>query len=285
MKIKHSKYRNTGILFELLIRQITSDTLKGEDSPAIDIVKEYFTKTTLGKEYKLYESILKSNVLNENRATIVLDTVLESSSRFHRNSLKRQKYNLIKEIKKHYDLSSFFGAKISNYKTLASTYILIEGFNSLQSIDTTQTVDNKINILEHLTKSPSSLSLKKTVINEFSSYDKDVRSLTYKILLEKFNSKYDSLNVNQKQTLKEYINSVDSSSKLKDFYNIKINEIKSSLSKEIPKIKDKATKIKTIEVSKLLVELLKTDKFKDNNLMDLLHYYGLIEEIKLSHEA
>lgn len=283
MKIKHSKYKNTGILFELLIRQITSDTLKGVDSPAIDIIKEYFTKTTLGKEYKLYESILKSNVLNESRAKVVLDTILESSSRLHRSSLKRQKYNLIKEIKKHYDLNSFFGAKIANYKTLASTYVLIESFNSTQSIDTTQMVNNKINILEHLTKSPSSLSIKKTVINEFSSYDKDVRSLTYKILLEKFNDKYDSLNINQKQTLKEYINSVDSSSKLKDFYNAKIQEIKSNLSEEIPNIKDKVTQIKTIEVSKLLTELSKTDKFKDDSLMTLLHYYELIEEIKLSN--
>ena len=128
MKIKHSKYKNTGILFELLVRQITADTLKGSNSPAIDILKEYFVKTSLGKEYKLYESVLKSKVLTEGRATLVIDTLLEASTKFNRKSLKKQKYNLINEIKKHYDLESFFGSKISNYKELAALYTLIESY-------------------------------------------------------------------------------------------------------------------------------------------------------------
>ena len=42
MSVKHSKYKNTGILFELLVRQITADTLDGKDSPARKILKNYF---------------------------------------------------------------------------------------------------------------------------------------------------------------------------------------------------------------------------------------------------
>ena len=91
MKIKHSKYKNTGILFELLVRQITADTLKGGNSPAIDILKEYFINTSLGKEYKLYESVLKSKVITEGRATLVIDTILEASTKFNRKSLKKTK--------------------------------------------------------------------------------------------------------------------------------------------------------------------------------------------------
>ena len=116
MKIKHSKYKNTGILFELLVRQITADTLKGDDSPAIDLLKKYFVKSELGREYKLYESILKSKVINESRATLFINTALDNSKRFNKTSLKKQKYNLINEIKNHYDLDTFFGAKIKNYK-------------------------------------------------------------------------------------------------------------------------------------------------------------------------
>ena len=138
MKIKHSKYKNTGILFELLVRQITADTLKGGDSPAIDILKEYFVKTSLGREYKLYESILKSKVLNEGRANMVISTILESSSKFNRTSLRKQKYNLINEIKKHYNLDVFFGSQIKNYKELAALYTLIEGYNVQDNIDTEQ---------------------------------------------------------------------------------------------------------------------------------------------------
>ena len=281
MKIKHSKYKNTGILFELLVRQITADTLKGGNSPAIDILKEYFVNTSLGKEYKLYESILKSKVVTEGRATLVIDTILEASIKFNRKSLKKQKYNLINEIKKHYNLESFFGSKISNYKELAALSILIENINSKSISNPTQLVENKITLLEHLTKKEVTPDAKQTVLKEFSGYDKDVRTLTYKILLEKFNSKYDSLTNDQKQILKEYINSVDSTPDLRNFYNNKITDLKSLLKEITKNIKDKATKIKITEVTKFLIELKKTDKVGDNNLVDLLRYYQLVNEIQI----
>ena len=207
MKIKHSKYKNTGILFELLVRQITADTLKGGDSPAISILKEYFVKTSLGREYKLYESVLKSKVLNEGRANVVISTILESSKRFNRSSLRKQKYNLINEIKKHYDIDVFFGSKIKNYKELAALYTLIEGYNSKEVSDSNQLINNKITLLEHLTKKEvNTEEVKEDVLKEFQTYDKDLRILTYKVLLEKFNSKYEDLSKEQKQVLKEFIN-------------------------------------------------------------------------------
>lgn len=283
MKIKHSKYKNTGILFELLVRQITADTLKGGDSPAIDILKEYFIKSELSREYRLYESILKSKNLSESHANVYIETTISNSKYLNRSILKKQKYNLINEIKKHYDLVTFFGSQISDYKTLASIYTLMESSNT-SSPNTKQLITNKINLLEHLTKKEqSSTGGKDNVLQEFSTYDKDLRSLTYRILQEKFNEKYDSLNSDQKQVLKEYINSVDSAPGLRDFYNSKINELKSSLVKESNNVKDKATKIKIQEVSKMLTELDKTSKVSDDNLVDLLQYYELIKEIKVSN--
>ena len=284
MKIKHSKYKNTGILFELLVRQITADTLKGGDSPAIDILKEYFVKTSLGREYKLYESVLKSKVLNEGRANMVISTILESSSKFNRTSLRKQKYNLINEIKKHYNLDVFFGAKIKNYKELASLYTLIEGYNSIEASDSQQLIDNKITLLEHLTKQEVNTDdVKEDVLKEFQTYDKDLRILTYKVLLEKFNSKYENLSTEQKQVLKEFINSVDSTPGLREFYNTKISELKATLNEEAKNIKDKATQIKITEVAKYLVELDKTAKVDNDNLVDLLQYYELVNEIQVAN--
>ena len=284
MKIKHSKYKNTGILFELLVRQITADTLKGGDSPAIDILKEYFVKTSLGREYKLYESVLKSKVLNEGRANMVISTILESSSKFNRTTLRKQKYNLINEIKKHYNLDVFFGAKIKNYKELASLYTLIEGYNSKESSDSNQIIDNKVTLLEHLTKQEvNEKEVEEDVLKEFQTYDKDLRILTYKVLLEKFNNKYDNLSSEQKQVLKEFINSVDSAPGLRDFYNSKIDELKSTLNEEAKTIKNKATQIKITEVAKYLVELDKTTKVDNDNLVDLLQYYELVKEIKVAN--
>jgi hypothetical protein len=280
MKIKHSKYKNTGILFELLVRQITADTLTGGNSPAINILKEYFVKTSLGREYKLYETILKSKTLNEGKANIVISTILETSQKFNRNTLRKQKYNLINEIKKHYDLDIFFSAKIKNYKELASLYTLIEGYNS-NNINTNQLINNKVTLLEYLTKQEvNTENVKEDVLQEFQTYDKDLRILTYKILLEKFNTKHDNLSTEQKQVLKEFINSVDSTNGLRDFFNTKINELKLTLNTEVKSIKDKATKIKITEVSKMLVELDKNSKVNNDNLVDLLQYYELVKEIK-----
>ena len=284
MKIKHSKYKNTGILFELLVRQITADTLKGGDSPAIDLLKKYFVKTELGREYKLYESVLKSKVLNEGRANMIVSTILEASQKFNKSTLRKQKYNLINEIKNHYVLENFFGSQIKNYKELAALYTLIEGYNSKEQIDSDQLVSSKITLLEHLTEKPVEVNVvKEDIFKEFATYDKDLRILTYRVLLEKFNEKYEGLSDEQKQVLKEYINSVDSTPGLRDFYNSKINELKFSLNIEAKNIKDKAIQIKITEVAKLLNELSKTDKVGDSNLVDLLQYYELVKEIKLAN--
>ena len=282
MKIKHSKYKNTGILFELLVRQITADTLKGDDSPAIDLLKKYFVKTGLGREYKLYESILKSKVISEGKANSLISTVLDNSKKFNRTSLKRQKYSLINEIKKHYNLEAFFGSKIKNYKEIASVYTLIESYNTKEVTDINQINNNKVTILEFLTKQPITKP-KDELIEEFSGYQKDLRQITYRVLLEKFNDKYDSLSTEQKEILKEFIYSIDSTPALREFYNNKVNLLKDILAEQSKNIKDKATQIKINEVAKLLTELDKTDKIDNDNLVDLLQYYELVKEIQVAN--
>jgi hypothetical protein len=247
-------------------------------------LKKYFVKTELGREYKLYESVLKSKVLNEGRANMIVSTILEASQKFNKSTLRKQKYNLINEIKNHYVLENFFGSQIKNYKELAALYTLIEGYNSKEQIDSDQLVSSKITLLEHLTEKPVEANVvKEDVFKEFATYDKDLRILTYRVLLEKFNEKYEGLSDEQKQVLKEYINSVDSTPGLRDFYNSKINELKFSLNTEAKNIKDKAIQIKITEVAKLLNELSKTDKVGDSNLVDLLQYYELVKEIKLAN--
>ena len=284
MKIKHSKFKNPGILFELLVRQITADTLKGSDSPAIDIIKKYFVKTELGREYKLYETILKSKVLTESRANVFISTALDNSKKFNKRVLRKEKYQLINEIRNNYNIEEFFGAKIKNYKELASLYTLIEGSRIDNYSNTQQIIDNKITLLEFLTKQEvNKTQIEKDIIQEFSTFDKDTRILTYKVLLEKFNDKYKDLSNEQKQVLKEFINSVDSTPSLRNFYNEKINILKEQLSNISNNIKDKATKIKVNEVSKYLVELSKTDKVDNDNLVDLLQYFELVKEIKVAN--
>jgi hypothetical protein len=284
-KINHSKYKNTGIIFELLVRKITSDTLSGKESQATNILKKYFTRTELGKEYKLYETFSKYNNITESKAEIIINSVIESSKNLNRSLLKRQKYNLIKEISEKYNIDDFFKIKISNYKLYASLYTLIEIYNSENLSNPEQIISNKLSLLEELTnKKINKQKIEDNLITEFKSYDKDLRILTYKVMLEKFNGKYESLNNNQKIVLKEFINSEDSTPKLKEFYNQKIEEIKESLVKVNKQIKDKSVKIKINEIIKIISPLDKKSKIGDNELINLLQYYSLLDEISKVNE-
>ena len=280
MNIKHSKYKNSGILFELLVRQITADTLDGIDSPARKILKEYFVKTELGKEYKLYEQLSKNSNLTEAKANLILNSLLENSQNLNRSALKRQKYNLISEIKKHYDLTKFFRHKLPHYKIQAAFYMLSEIKANKEFSNPKLEINNKLTILEHLSTKEVVKESRETVIDEFQKYDKTLRTLTYRVLLEKFNDKYDTLLEPQKEILKELITSIDNTPRLREFHNLKVNEIKESLVELNTKVTDKVTKIKIEEVVKILPTLSKTSKVKDDDLTNLLQYYDLIEELK-----
>jgi hypothetical protein len=281
MQIKHSKYKNTGILFELLVRQITTDTLDGKDSPAKDILKKYFVKSELGREYKLYETLLKKTSLTEGKANVVVSTLVDSSKTLNRGAIKRQKYNLISEIQKHYNINEFFNHKLPNYKMYAAFYTLLEITNTPEAVDPEQTINNKVTILEHLTAAKiTEGKVRDEVMSEFENADKDVRLLAYKMVLENFNEKYDTLHPKQKSILKEYITSIDNTPRLREFYTNKVTEIKSELATLNKKTKNQATKIKINEIITVITPPAKNARITDNDLVDLLQYYDLINELE-----
>jgi len=284
MYIKHSKFRNTGILFEVVVRKITSETLSGKDSPAIKILRKHFVNTELGKEYKLYEAVFKSKNLNDSKANTILTTVLEQSKKLNRSRIRKEKYNLISELKLHYNVEDLFKTKMVDYKAQASFYTLIETYNTDKMINPNQIIDNKVTLLEYLTsKEVVRDNVKNNIIQEFKSQDKDIRTLTYHVMLEKFNEKYDELNLKQKSILKEFIESVDNTSRLKEFYNSEVNLIKESIKSSISKVKSKVIKIKLNEVSSLIKELDKKKSIKSDHLVDLLQYHSLLEELNTAH--
>ena len=280
MGIKHSKYRNTGILFELLVRQTTSDLLNNQDSKAVKILKKHFTNTELGKEYSLYSAFVTSPKLSEARAEILISTILEQYKKLSHDTLSQAKYNLIKEIKKNYNLEDFFKAKIENYKPYASVYTLFESQDSPNS-DTKQIILNKINLLEHITQdSIKDIQAPQSMVQELMNEDKEIRLLTYKLLVEKFNKKYQGLSERQKDILKEYVSSISDSSNLRKFLNAKLKEIKQELIEQTEKVQDKVTKIKAEEVIKFIKPLKEGIAIKDETITGLLQYCELIDELK-----
>ena len=279
MNIKHSKIKNTGILFELLVRQITADTLSGRESKAVNILKKYFVKSELGKEYKLYETLSKHRNLTEGKAEIVINSVVETSKGLNRGAIKRQKYNLIKEISTHYNIEDFFKTKLPNYKLHASLYTLLELYNTnINNPD--QLIENKINILETLTsKSVDKQKVKEDIFVEFQSYDKDLRILTYKVLLEKFNEKYGNLSSEQKNLLREYIGNVSNTNNFKEMIKEDAIKIKKVMSFKMKSISDKSLKIKLTEVIELLEQYKTLKNVEESHISALLRYYSLINDL------
>ena len=279
MKVKHSKYKNTGILFELLTRQLTADTIAGNNPKSLSIIKKYFSgDSALLKEYKIYHTFVGKKFKEEGKATMLINTLIEAHGKINKGQLRREKYNLIKEIKDTYDINDFFKAKISNYKVMASIFNLLENKNA----SPISIVNSKTTLLEHITIKPKTVK-KNTVLESYSKQDKDTRLLTYKVLLEKFNDKYSGLQNNQKTLLKEYVNSVTNSPALKSFINQEIREVRKTITGYSKKVEDKAVAVKLNETKKMINPLCKKSSVNDDNVINLLNYYELVNELKTIH--
>ena len=279
MKVKHSKYKNTGILFELLTRQLTSDTIAGNQPKALSFLKKHFNKKTeLLKEYKIYHTLATQKYNKDAQATMLINTLIEAHGKLNKSQLRREKYNLIKEIKDTYNVNDFFKAKITDYKIMASIFNLLENKNATP----TSIVDSKTTLLEHITIK-SKTTKKDSILENYSKQDKDTRLIAYKVILEKFNDRYSDLQDNQKTLLKEYVNSVTNSPALKSYLNQEINEVKKDLAKYSKKVKDKAVAVKLNETKDMIKPLCKKSSVNDDNVINLLNYYELVNELKTIH--
>ena len=274
-KLKHSKYKNTGILFELLVRQVTNDTLQGIDnSPAIEVLREFFKKnTSLKKELGFYQALQNQKFKTESKANAFIDAVLKEHQKLSQSIIKTQKYNLIKEIKNRYDVEAFFSQRINNYTSNASIFMMMEGSTP------SKLMKFRYNIVESIT------GKKKSKLNEshsiYQEQDKDIRLLSYKILIEKFNEKWgDNLSLKQRNLLKEYINNISNTTKLKDYLLSEVTKTTNVLNKLSTKIIDPIVKIKLLEVSAQIKNIDLDKNIKDKYIISLMRTYDLIKEVK-----
>ena len=281
LNIKHSKYKNTGLIFEFLLRQITVDVLNDKaKSFSLNLIKSCFNEhTELGKELNLYNILIKEKLSSDKKADFLISEVLKQREGLNNSKLKREKYNLIKSIRENIDVNQFFSSKVPEYKTYASIYKLFEYNTKLSPEEKTESY---FNILENITTKKKGINLSET-INKKLPQDSDLRILTYKTLLEKFNKKYSGLNGNQRKLLKAYINNVSNTNYLKEYIETKIPYLKKELKKHIPDVKDKVVKIKLKEAVASINKFCKVGKnsvVKDSVVVQLMRYYELLKELK-----
>ena len=286
-KLKHSKIKNTSILFELLTRQITADVLAGKSTKSVKIVKKYFNENTeLGKELQLYRILSEKHYESESRATDLLEMVVESRQKLSNSKLRNEKYNLIKEIKENYNVSDFFNGRISNYRLLASIYNVFQSQISRTTFNPEETINSKFTVLEHITsKKVSEKEIKEKVLKEYSKQDKDLRLLAYQILVDKFNQKYKTLNESQKNLLKHYINNISNTNSMREFVDLESAKIKKILRFHIPKVDDDITRIKLTEAVNQISNLTKGKVVNEKQVLTLMRYYELVKEIENVHKS
>ena len=279
LNVKHNKIKNTAILYELLSRQITADVMNDSNKPkSVKIFKEFFNKNTeLGKEYALYQVLLEKKYKNDSHAATLVEAVIKSRRKLSNRRLNNEKYNLIKTIKENYDIKEFFNTRIPNFKIMASIYKLFGTETGREDFGPVEKTDSFITITEHIIQDKVH---SKEKISEFSSQDKDLRLLSYQLLVDKFNEKYSSLNENQKNLLKQYINNVSNTNSLKEFIDSEVIKIKKALKSLLPKVNDKITKIKLSEAIDYTDTATKGKVVKDKHVVALMRYYELIKEIK-----
>ena len=281
--MKHNKIKNVGVLFELLTRQITADTLNGVDnSPAIHIVKEFFKKDTHPlRELNLYKAVQMQKYKQQGRAEKFIDIVIKEHGKINKTRLRSEKYNLIKEVKSNYNIDDFFKSRVSNYRLNASIYTLLESKQSKTALNPTTLMKCRYYLVDHVLDlhNKSQVSSER-IIKEYSKQDKDLRLLSYKILLEKFNNKYGKLSVKQRTLLREYINNISKTSTLKKYINEEIGTVNKVLNLLTNKVKNNVVKIKLQEVQQQLHIIIEDKKVRDNHLISLLRSYDLIRELR-----
>lgn len=284
--IKHNKLRNTGILFELLARQVTADVIENkQNGVAVKLMREFFnSKKELGKELMLYRAFFNVQNLSEQKAFQLLRLVTEQRKNLDERALSTEKYLLIKEIKKNFDLKEFFSARIPSYKIYASIYknfdAAVHGMTEISTIE--ELANSQFTIVEHLAGKVQTKEIKEQ--NELSkiirSQDEDIRFLSYKILIERFNEKYKGLDEAQKKLLQEYIYNINNTSKLKSYITTESTRLVKEISQRSSKVADKVVRIKLSEVVLQLKKVQAATVIKENHMTAMLIAYEILKELK-----
>jgi hypothetical protein len=282
--VRHNKIRNTGILFELLVRQITADVIENRpNGPAVKLMREFFSpKTELGKELMLYRAFFTVHNLSEQKAFQFLNLVSEQHKTLNQKKLYLEKYNLIREIKNTFDLKEFFSTRIPSYKIYASVYKIFENLRTNNIALIQEVANSQFTVVEYLTGNSVSKQIKEhtELSSVIRNQEDSTRFLTYKILLERFNKKYKNLQPEQKKLLQEYIYNSSNQSKLKSHIQTECKQLIRSLGIHTVKISDSVTKIKLAEVVTQLKAIQSASTIKENHMTALLIAYEILTELK-----
>jgi|TARA_Y100000034_G_scaffold93567_1_gene113265 uncharacterized protein (DUF1778 family) len=278
--MKHNKKYNIGVIFELLTKQVATGVIN--EQPAVSkkastLINKYFSTNALLHEELLLFNILLYNQADSHRvASKLLEGTLVSAQAMEERELIEVKETLIKEISEIFDEQTFFKTKIPNYKVYASIQQLLNLSRKKQnSRKITEKIILEETVIDHLLNNTEVQRAKE----QYEKNNKQsVDNFTMKLVLEKFNTKYDSkFNSEQKVLLRDFIN--NNTQEFEKHAKDEIIKVDSVLEKAINECNDSLLKIKLQDAKKILNEI-KTLELSENVLTRLLTYLDLTKDLQ-----
>jgi hypothetical protein len=276
---KHNKKRNVGIVYELLLKHISSklvENKKDEAQIALDIIEKRFDHSTeLFKEFRLFKALTTASADDSAIAAAIIQESKAAAKRIDVAKLSSEKGRLIHDINHKINESTFYTSSIADYKTFATIQTLINNWRSDDRADLTKMVMYEGQLIQRLLE----VKADKPVLSEQKTEDTD--KLVIKIMTEKLNEKYSSTLTNeQKDILRKYVFAAESND-MKEF-TVYLEEIKSNtlnMMSELRKTSNNDIILEKVEEVKNKITALNTDDIQDSTIQRFLQVSSLKNEL------
>jgi hypothetical protein len=229
---------------------------------------------------------MEETTKSEEGAGKLLDAVICEHRKLNKRTLSKLRYELVKEMKDVYPIDDFFRSKIRNYKTYASIYKLFESAKDDILCNPKDLVESKNTIILGLCNDNKTANQGSSVeLQEYAQHNEDLRLISYKLLVDRFNEKYSELNEDQKLLLKNYINNISNTNSLREYINEQLPVIRGKIAKLSKNIDDEVVKIKLKEVTTQLSKVKEGRVVKDSQVSAVLMSYELIKELERNDQS
>jgi hypothetical protein len=270
MKIKHNKKRNTALVYEALVRELTKSVIKEDltrKSDVTKILKESFSRNSeLKKELDIYQTLDNLRGLDQSIIERVIVEAKIQHSKLNKDKVFQEQTSLINKINKSLGLGVYDNF-VPNYKNLATIYSI---FSDSTPIKSKVLLERKLTDLA-LNGSPG----------EQKETKQPIDNLVYKSFVKSFNAKYfNKLNESQKALMTRFVTSfADEGLELKMFLNEEVSSLKSTFANYIDQLPDAQGKQKFSEVVSIL-EGMKRQEVSVGMVESVLKIQQLKEEIE-----
>ncbi len=273
--IKHSKFKNTGILYQVLIRKMIEQASNNENIKSYPIIKQFFGNyKELSKQLYLYSLIMQSKGINDQKkAKYLLNKILQMRMKLDDIKLEKQRYFCIKQIKSRYNLKQLFSTYIQNYKLLANIYKLFESLK-LKLYDPLKIVQAESVIIQSLLQERD--SQRESLLQSFKKQNSLMKQQILQLLIQKYSKEYEDLDDKQKTLLSKYIVSLSDYSQLQQYINKEISVVKQQL-KTSQLFDEQQDKLMLNEMIDNIDNIKKTKDFK-TKVYILMNIYQLLKK-------